>query len=134
MIDLTRNINPTQSYINDWVDLGGGLVAHRYGILTTSYVAYAVYRQTELSAHQYSSITHTDEYGWLGDITTKRLTPELDALPAWSKERSDAVGAYLDGLKHRAEALIRQAFPQDFPPRETLVGESLASLLGIDAQ
>ena len=134
MLHLTQNINPSQEAINEYVDLGGGLVAHRYGILTTSYVAYEVYRQTELSAHEYSTITHEPAYGWLGDITTKRLPAELDALPAWSKERSDAVGVYLDSLKRRAEALIRQAFPHDFPPRETLVGESLASLLGIEEQ
>lgn len=118
MLNLTRNINPTQTHINDWVDMGNGMIAHRYGILSTSLVDYDLYVQTETglmpAPGEYSTITHDDEYGWMGSYTTKGLPPELDALPAYSEERSKAVRAYFKELEQVAEIYIRSAFPQDF--------------------
>lgn len=113
MLDITKNINPTKEPISIYHDLGNGIIAHKYGILTTPIVCYAAYEPSSLCGN-HSSITHHETYGWLGDIATRRLTPELEALPAYSEERYQAVKAYCKAQEDQAEAYIRQAFPQDF--------------------
>ena len=120
MIDTMRPINPNQEYVNEWKEMSNGLIAHRYALLCTSFVCYAVYDRIDgLMSHTHSSLTHQEPYGWLGDMTTRELTPELNALPAWTQERCKAVDLYLDGLKMIAEATVRAAFPADFAGEET---------------
>jgi hypothetical protein len=119
MTTLMKDINPNQDDVSEYVEMPGRRIAHRYGILTTSFIAYAVYEPSSLfGAH--STIAHHDTYGWLGDMTTKQLSPELESLQPYSKERSDAVGEYLDALKEEAEAIIKSAFPGDFPQEGAL--------------
>lgn len=113
MSTITRNINLTQEAINIYHDLGNGMYAHKYGILTTSFVCYNVYESSSLFGN-HSSITRHETYGYLADITTRRLPAELDALPAMSDERYQAVKAFHQELEAQAAAYIRQAFPQDF--------------------
>lgn len=113
MLNIARNINPTQEAINIYHDLGNGMYAHKYGMLTTSFVCYKVYEPSSLFGN-HSSITRHPEHGYLGDITTRRLPAELDALPVYSDERYQAVKAYHKSLEEQAEAYILQAFPQDF--------------------
>ena len=119
MIDTMNSINPNHQDINEWKVLdetneqGNHYLAHRYNILTTSYVCYAVYEPSALMGN-HSSITHNDTYGWLGDVTTRRLPDALEALTPGSQERIKAVTTYLDGWKAFAESLIHAAFPQDF--------------------
>lgn len=127
MIRLSQNINPEQLDIDEWVVLaetneqGNHYLVHRYSILTTSYVCYAVYEPSALMGN-HSTITTREEtrpdgsiyVTWLGDVTTRRLPDALEAMTPGSQERIKAVDAYLDGWKAFAESLIRSAFPQDF--------------------
>lgn len=49
---------------------------------------------------------------WLGQIGTERLTPALEALPARSPERFEAVMAYFDRNHEQAYRYIVEAFPE----------------------
>src|SRR5487761_1765428 len=110
---LTTTLNPEQQPINEFVEVGT-IICQRYAILTTPCIDYVAWERIDNILYACSTITHHDTYGWLGDLTTRALTPELDALPAYSRERSEAVRAYFAGLQAQAEAAIVQAFPQDF--------------------
>jgi len=114
MSNIETRINPDQQDINDFVELGGGLIAHRYNIIATCSVGYEVYERSSYSGMTHSSFMGTKKRGVLGDITTRRLPAELDALPAYSEERYQAVKAWHRDLEDMAERCIRDAFPRDF--------------------
>jgi hypothetical protein len=124
MLNLLQNSNPNQKDIDEWRPLGNGLVANKYAILCTPFVDYQLWVQTE-DGHMpapgaYSTITHTDEYGWMGAYTSVALPPELEALPGWRpgywpEARIQAVQAWRVVLEMEAERLIKSAFPEDFP-------------------
>ena len=105
--------NPTQSHICEYVEVGNGQIVHRYSICSTAIVDYVVYEPSAPMGN-HSSITHTDEYGWLGDMTTRRLPALLEAMKPGSQERINAVSGWLDGLKQEAKGLILAAYPADF--------------------
>jgi hypothetical protein len=119
MTNLSRNINPTQADISQWVELTetneweDHYIAHRYNILTTPFVGYAVYEPMR----NHSSMT-THEGKWLGDVTTRRLPDELEALKPYSKERSDAVTTYFECVKKFAERIVKDTWPEDFQEGE----------------
>lgn len=50
--------------------------------------------------------------GWWGEIGTERVPPELDALPAFSRDRSDRIGQWSRQNYARAHELICRAFPE----------------------
>ena len=115
MIHLTRAINPTRQHLDEWVELPDGRIAHRYNILSTPLVCYAVWERIEhILPSGYNGFTHQEPWGWLGDTTGRPLPPELDALPAMTRERADAVAAYYDCLEQEAEATVRELWPNDF--------------------
>lgn len=111
---LTRPINPKQAYINEIVTLSDGTICHRYDIGGTPVVAYAAYRRIPELPGDYLTVTYLPDYGWLGDITSKKLPSSIDHLASGSPERIGAVVAYLDNLVQQAQLLIKQAFPRDF--------------------
>lgn len=120
-MDLTRNINPTQQHISEFVSLESGMIAHRFSIACTSRIAYEVYEPSQCGG-AHSSITTIDGK-WYGTLTTRPLPPEIDALPGyrpgfWPEERIAAVDAFHAELEQQAEAIIRQTFPQDFAGEE----------------
>lgn len=108
-----RDINPTMQHIDDYVPLENGMIAHRYNILGTTIVCYVVYESSRPFG-MHSSITHHRQYGWLGDIVTRPLPKDLDALTPRSLERATKVRAYYAAQELETERLIRQAFPDDF--------------------
>src|SRR5947209_9281122 len=114
MSNIETRRNATQEGINEFVELGDGLIAHRYNIIATSSVGYDVYERSTYSGMRHSSFLGTKEYGCLGDITTRRLPSSIDALPAWSDERSQAVKTWYRDLEAMAERCIHEAFPKDF--------------------
>ena len=124
MTRLSQNINPTQLDIDEWKELaetneqGNAYIARRYGILTTSYVCYAVYEPSALMGNHSTIMVHNGK--WLGEVTTRRLPDALEAMKPGSQERINTVTAYLDGWKAFAESLIRSAFPQDFAEQEAV--------------
>lgn len=102
--------NPTQANIDEYVEVGNGQIVHRYDIIGTSIVCYVVYEPSSPMG-KHSSITHTAEYGWLGDMTTRQLPALLEAMRPGSQERITAVCTWLDGLNKQARGLILAAFP-----------------------
>ena len=48
----------------------------------------------------------------MGEITSRDPPPQLDALPAYSKERSAAFDKWREGLEKRSWELIEIAFPE----------------------
>jgi hypothetical protein len=122
MAQITREINPSQESINDFVDLGNGIIAHRYSIIGTACVAYAVYQKSVNPWPQYSSVLgQHDLYPdcWLADITSRRLPADIDSIPVDLEERYEAIHLFHLHLERVAESYIRQAFPQDFEVRYT---------------
>lgn len=114
MLNIERNINPSQQHVSEYIEMPGGLIAHRYSICATSAIGYEVYERAASPSGSHSTFARTKEHGWLGDITTRRLPSKLDALPTWSDERSQAVKAWYRDLEQTADQCIRSAFPQDF--------------------
>ena len=69
------------------------IVVSRVPILTTGIVVFTAWVPSGLMAN-HSTITRFEEIDpntWFGKIGTERLTAELDALPAYSDERMEAV-------------------------------------------
>lgn len=125
MLDLTTCTNPNQCYINEYKDMGDDIVAHRFSIILTDRVYYAVYRKVT-SMTGYSSFASARELWpdcWLGDITTQDLPASINALPAWMGkrwpcERIRAVRAWHESLEMLARSYIYAAFPADFTDKE----------------
>ena len=108
----------TGAYVNEWVQVGDKWV-NKYAIIGTTITDYAVW---EPYCHGYdangkwfsthSTITHHDGVA-LGDITTRDLPPEVEAIP-YSDERVRRVRAWYAANKEEAAAIAREVFPQDF--------------------
>lgn len=88
----------------------GAVKVRRIQIIGTGMFVYKAYEPTTLSG-PHSSVTTFDGV-WFGDIATRTPTPELQALPAMSQERYEAVGAWYTKNRAEACALILQAFPE----------------------
>jgi hypothetical protein len=118
MLNLTRTINPTHDYTNEWVEVEPGIYAHRFSIIGTSSIDYDVYEPGQLG-QTHSSYFHHELWGWLGKLNARRLPAELEGLPGWKpgywpEERIAKVKAWQAELDAQAEAFIKQTFPQDF--------------------
>lgn len=106
-------------HVNEWRKVGDQWV-NKYSILGTTIVDYAVWEADVPTAgslyHNHSTITYRDSGSakCLGDVTTRDIPAEMDALPAYSEARSRAVVAWYDANKALARALIYAAFPEDF--------------------
>lgn len=71
----------------------GDMVVSRYSILTTTRVCYRVYEPGSFT-RSHSTITHFDGLsGWYGELVTRELPPEIEALPA-GNARSEACHNY----------------------------------------
>ena len=98
-----------EKIVNKWIDLGNGIIVNFYSDMYLPNGEYEVWEVTDEPGYQGYS-TFTDHNGFrLGKYVTKELTPELDALPAWSDERSTAVQAFFARLEKEAQAYIQQA-------------------------
>lgn len=86
-------------------------------------VTYSAWVRTHDAGSEYSTFTSSGNFAlpqagegqrvtWYGLVTTRRLTPELDALPARSDARLAAVQAYHEALRQEAYAAILAAYPE----------------------
>lgn len=117
---ISANINTTQKYVRDIVSLGDGRFAVRYSIALSPWVDYVVWEPSQLGG-KHSTLTHLEgQQGWFGRMTTRGLTPALDALPAYSEERSKAVRAFFKDLEAEEERIIHSLWPNDFKEGATL--------------
>ncbi len=85
------------------------IMAH--GIMSTIYTIFKVYEPTTIMGN-HSTITHIDGEGWYGDITSRRLTADLEIFPAYSEERRDKVNEWRDKQYIEAKELIFEVFPE----------------------
>lgn len=102
----------------------GDMVVSRYSILTTTRVCYRVYEPGSFT-RSHSTITHFDGLsGWYGELVTRELPPEIEALPA-GNARSEACHNYWHALELIAHAIILKAYPElsTNPTREISGGE-----------
>lgn len=105
--------------VNEWRQIGDQWV-NKYSIACTTMVVYDVWERFSSSnegghyTRSHSTITYRDDGVCLGEITTRDISAEMDALPAYSEERSRAVVAWYDANKALARALTLAAFPEDF--------------------
>lgn len=99
--------------INEWKAVGGVWV-HRFNLIGTRAVVHQVYEPTGAPGRSYThgSITTGPDGTWLGRIGTGDLPADLDALPARSDERYDAVKAWQAAEYDRAYAAILAAYPE----------------------
>lgn len=92
-----------------------GQIVTRTRILGTSIHVYAVWEESR--GNQHSTITYTcTEFSPAGRIGTRRLPAALDALPALTDERIDAVTAWHAAQYAEAYAAILQAYPEAGAP------------------
>lgn len=97
---------------NAHVKLANGLIARRYRIIGTDHYEYEALRPTADGGYRgYSSFSRVDDV-LCGVVGSELLPADLDALPAYSHERSQAVKAWSDARNAEARAAILQAFPE----------------------
>jgi hypothetical protein len=99
----------------------GDFRIHRYNIIGTNLWVYDVYEPTAAprigNGFGHSTFTSNNmfsesKHAWFGKLGTRRLTPELDALPAMSAARSEAVQKFHNDQYDEAYRLIMEAFPE----------------------
>jgi hypothetical protein len=105
-------------HVSEWVPLEGGRWVHKYSILGTSFVDYVVWEPCrneyrDGGAHTHNTITFHDGEA-LGDVCTRDLPAELEALRPSSDERIRAVSAWYRANEDEARAIVLAAFPADF--------------------
>lgn len=97
---------------NDHVKLANGLIARRYRIIGTDHYEYEALRPTADGGYRgYSSFSRVDDV-LCGVVGSELLPADLDALPVYSHERSQAVKAWGDARHAEARQAIVQAFPE----------------------
>lgn len=111
MLNLSTTTTPEHYPVDERKELDNGMIAHRYSICATLDVCYTVWVKLG-PQDDYQTYTYDDGQR-LGDLTTRRIGPEIDALPR-GNERSEAVQAHYRALEQQAEQIIRDAFPDDF--------------------
>lgn len=127
---MKNNTRVTQSgglHISEYRRLPNGVVVHKYNIAgyadyEKSPIVYSAWEPTTLMQHHslpsgfaHSTTTTIDGVpGWVGEVSTRCLSPELDALPSFSIERSNAVRAYHETNKEQEQQWIQEAFKEDF--------------------
>lgn len=90
--------------------LPNGMVVCVHQIATTTHLVYSVLEPSTAWAQGHGTITYRDRVLY-GDVGSRRLTPELAALPR-GLERLDKVTAFQQAQKAEARLAILQAFPE----------------------
>jgi len=93
----------------------GDVIVNRFRIIGTRTLVYQALERwsSENGIGSHSSLTSVDgRDGWYGRVGTKRLPANLDALPAMTQERFDAVDAWHGQEYDRAYAAIIAAYPE----------------------
>lgn len=115
MANFETYTNTSMTDISDWYITSDGNIVHKYSITGTAIVVYVALARTT-NMVEYSSI-HSNRNlweEWLGDITTKRLPADIEALPHCTSTRLVAVRAFQQKQHELAEKYIREGYPQDF--------------------
>ena len=100
-----------REYVNDW-RFQDGYFVHRYSILTTDWVVYAVF---ETRNGHHSTMTGPNGES-LGTVMSRPLPADVDAIPVrvngeWNQARFDACDANRDAKAELCYGLIDKAYP-----------------------
>lgn len=101
------------------VALGGSVtdgeyVVRGYSIATTDTVIFEVYEELlhdAVTGYSHSTSFTSDEFGRLGTVLSRKLPPEIAALP-YCEERTAACLARRTALQETCHEIIRAAFPE----------------------
>lgn len=113
---MNNTTKPGRNYANEWKQVGA-LHIHKYSIISTDRVIYAVFEASALMG-RHGSLMSRDGFGWLGQIGSRSLPAEIDAIPVrvadgkWNQARFDAIGAWRAANDAEAYAAIEAAFPE----------------------
>lgn len=120
MAVMTRYNNISRQDMNEVrivVDGDATFYVYRFDVCSSPIVDYVV---LEKMASCVSS-THSSFYtsiegmeGYFGELDSRRLPADLEALKPMSQERSERVEAWQNALEAQAQAYVLQAFPEDF--------------------
>lgn len=105
------------AYVNEWTPVPGGYWVNKYNILGTTMVDYSVWEPFTSShtdgthTRSHSTVTYRDDGMALGDITTRDLPADIDAL-SYGDERIQAVCTWYAANKAEARALVLQVYPE----------------------
>ena len=85
-----------------------------YRIIGTNWVVWTAWKRTE-PKHKHHSVIYINGELW-GKVGTERLSPKVEAIPAGSKERLEALDAHVKACNARAHAIIEGAckLPLDY--------------------
>ncbi len=86
----------------------GDKVVKRVNIIGTQMYVYSAWERSSYTGN-HSSVTTIDGQCY-GEVPSRRPTPELEALPAMSRERYERVSRYQDRNQSEAYGLIREGF------------------------
>lgn len=110
---------------NATVTLPSGIIAERYRIIGTDQFEYRALRPTANGQYRgYSSFSRAGDV-LCGEVGTELLPEDLDALPAYSQERLQAVTAWQAARYAEAHAAILEAFPEAAQGTKSMNGISL---------
>jgi hypothetical protein len=102
-----------RGYVSDWRTVGAYYV-HRYSILSTDRVVYAVYEPMTgvlLDSSHSSMMTHPELGRWVGQVSSRRLPAEVDAIPV-GPARWDAIDALRAAQAAECFNAIVGAYPE----------------------
>lgn len=93
---------------NDKVRTADGCLVTAYSIIGTDILCFAAYE----SYNGHSVLFHDEDGKAYGQIKSRRLPKELEALPALTDERYNKVMAFINKNKQEEQALIESIFPE----------------------
>lgn len=92
----------------------GEYVVRGYSIACTDDVVFEVYEELHhdrVTGYSHSTSFTSEEFGRLGTVLSRRLPPEIDALP-YGEARTAACNARRAKLEATCDEIIRTAFPE----------------------
>lgn len=103
---------------NVWIVLDGNIAINKYQdryLRVPDYIVWVASPVNGFPFDDYQTVSSDGPLGFVGQLTTRRLPEEFNALPV-GKERSLKVRAFFASLEQEAETYIQRAFPLDFEP------------------
>lgn len=84
-------------------------------ILGTCSIVLSAWEAMKFKSYSHSTITTFEIDGkaqWYGKVSTRNISDELNALPAYTEERYQAVKAHYAELNRESEMVIKATFPE----------------------
>jgi hypothetical protein len=96
-------------YVSEWKRIGDKLV-HKYSIAGAAVLVFTVYEPSSLCGMHSTKTSH--EGAWVGELCTRELPIEIEAMKPFSDERYQWAQTWRLSLEAECYALIVLAFPE----------------------